>query len=256
MIGQQQPVAWWDQFQQASEKFDLAIITESLGSEISRKISAPLLRREVEAALELRVRHLNKPQAKELAERSASSVERLVATVARIEKTSGEDVVLHEERAAILLLEGKPGEAAHEAQEFLKVEPMLQCFMSALRLEKFDSNLAVKLLIAGQEPAKALRSGQVVGQYAWWPSWLLKVVTERAMADALDEATANALGQLAYAELSPAQAGFARRLLAGEAALIEASALRLEAYGDPGAAEKLREGDLITIALAARIIPV
>ncbi|GAA4586964.1 hypothetical protein BJY16_008081 [Actinoplanes octamycinicus] len=257
MIRQQRhPASWWDQFQQASEKFDLAYLTEHLGDEITPKISSPLLRREAEIALEVMVRHLNKPVSEELADRAAKSVERLIATVARLRERSGDGFELREVHALIHLLEGKFGEAAYEAQEFVKTQLVLKAFVGALRLERFDSDLAVKLLDHGQDPAVALHSGQVVGKYAWWPSWLLKVVTERAMAGTLEDETIAALDRCAYAELSPAQARIARRLLDGEEALIDASAVRLEGLGEAHAAEKLRKGDLTTVALAARLIPI
>jgi len=65
-----------------------------------------------------------------------------------------------------------------------------------------------------------------------------------------------ALDQCAYADLSPAQSRVARRLLSGDAMLIEASAERLESLGEGPAAAKLREGDLTAVALAARLIPI
>ncbi|AEV86245.1 hypothetical protein ACWT_5228 [Actinoplanes sp. SE50] len=257
MIRQQRhPASWWDQFQQASDKFDLAILTESLGDEIAPKISSPLLRREAEIALEVMVRHLNKPASEELAERATKGVQRLVETVARLQERSGDGFELREAQALIHLLEGKTGDAASEAEEFLKSQVILRAFVAALRLERFDSTLAVKLLAAGHDPAAALHSGQVIGKYAWWPSWLLKVVTERAMAGTLDEDTVAALDRCAYAELSPAQARMARRLLDGEEALIDASSVRLEALGEVDSAEKLRKGDLTMVALAARLIPI
>jgi hypothetical protein len=95
----------------------------------------------------------------------------------------------------------------------------------------------------------------VIGKYSWWPSWLLKIVTERALAGELDEETVAALDRCAYAELSPAQSRIARRLLAGEGALVDASAVRLEGLGEKDAAEKLRKGDLNAVALAARLMP-
>lgn len=253
---QRHPASWWDQFQQASEKFDLAILTESLGDEIVPKVSSPLLRREAQIAHEVMVRHLNKPASEELADRALKGVERLIETVARLEERSGDGFQLREARALIHLLEGKAGDAAHEAEEFVKTAAILRCFVSALRLERFDSNLAVKLLAAGQDPAMALQSGQVIGKYAWWPSWLLKVVTERALAGRLDKDTVTALDRCAYAELSPAQARIAKRLLDGEESLIDASAVRLEGLGEADAADKLRNGDLTTVALAARLIPI
>ncbi|GIF04142.1 hypothetical protein [Actinoplanes siamensis] len=257
MIQQQRhPASWWEQFQQASEKFDLAILTEGLGDEITPKIASPLLRREAQIALDVMVRHLNKPASEELAERAGKSVERLVATVVRLEERSGEGFRLQEARALIHVLEGKTGQAGHDCEEFLRTQVILRCFVAALRFERFDSELAVKLLSAGQDPAVALHSGQVVGRYSWWPGWLLKVVTERALAGTLDEETVQALDRCAYAELSPAQARIARRLLDGEEDLIDASAVRLAGLGEADAAEKLRKGDLTTVALAARLIPI
>ncbi|KUL30054.1 hypothetical protein [Actinoplanes awajinensis] len=253
---QQHPASWWDQFQQVSDRFDLGSLTESLGDEIVAKIPSPLLRREAEIALNIMVRFLNKPASEELSVRAEQAVARLAATVDRLEERSSDGFELREARALIYLLQGRTGDAAHAAEPFLKPQVILRSFVAALRLERFDTNLAVKLLSAGQDPRLALHSGQVVGKYSWWPSWLLKVVTERAMAGELDDDTITALDRCAYAELSPAQARLARRLLDGEESLIDASAVRLAGLGEGDAAAKLRKGDLTTVALAARLMPI
>ncbi|MBG0562934.1 hypothetical protein [Actinoplanes aureus] len=249
------PASWWAQFQEASDRFDTAYLTEGLSDLITAKISSPLLRREAEIAADIVVRHLGKPNSEELAERAVKGVERLVATVERLGERSGEAFELREVHALCHLLEGRYGEAANEAEEFVKTHSILRIFVGALRLERFDGDVAVKMLAAGQPPAAALASGKVIGKYSWWPSWLLKIVTERALAGELDEETVAALDRCAYAELSPAQSRIARRLLAGEDALVDASAVRLEGLGEKDAAEKLRKGDLNAVALAARLMP-
>ncbi|WP_328477086.1 hypothetical protein OHA21_23610 [Actinoplanes sp. NBC_00393] len=250
------PASWWAQFLEASDRFDTAYLTEGLGDLITAKISSPLLRREAEIAADIVVRHLNKPNAEELADRARKGVERLVATVERLGERSGEQFELREAYALCHLLEGRLGEAANEAEEFVKTQSILRVFVGALRMERFDGDVAVKMLAHGHPPAAALHSGQVIGKYSWWPAWLIKIVTERAMNGELDEETVAALDRCAYAELSPAQSRIARRLLAGEDALIDASAVRLEGLGEKDAAEKLRKGDLTAVALAARLIPI
>ncbi|MBB2944140.1 hypothetical protein FB565_003869 [Actinoplanes lutulentus] len=249
------PASWWAQFQESSDRFDTAVLTEGLSDLITAKISSPLLRREAQIAAEIVVRHLNKPTSPELAERSTKAVERLVETVDRLEERSGEGFELAEARALCHLLEGRLGDAASEAEGFVRTQSILRLFVSSLRMERFDNDLAVRMLAAGHAPAAALGSGAVMGKYSWWPSWLTKVVTERAMAGNLDQHTITALDRCAYAELSPAQARIARRLLSGEQDLIEASATRLEMLNEPRAAKLLREGDLTAVALAARLIP-
>ncbi|WP_229074051.1 hypothetical protein [Actinoplanes sp. DH11] len=249
------PASWWAQFQEASDRFDTAYLTEGLGDLINAKIASPLLRREAEIAADVVVRHLNKPNSAELAERAGKAVQRLVETVRRLEERSGDAFELAPAHAACHLLEGRFADAASAAEEFLKTQQILRVFVGALRMERFDNDLAVRMLAAGHAPGTALNSGSVMGKYSWWPSWLTKVVTERAMAGRLDEQTISALDRCAYAELSPAQARIARRLLAGEQDLIEATATRLEALNEPRAAKLLREGDLTAVALAARLIP-
>jgi hypothetical protein len=250
------PASWWTQFLEASDRFDTAYLIEGLGDLITAKISQPLLRREAEIAADIVVRHLNKPNSEELADRARKGVDRLVATVERLSERSGEQFELREAYALCHLLEGRIGEAANEAEEFLKTQAILRIFVGALRMERFDGDVAVKMLAHGHSPAAALNSGLVIGKYSWWPSWLLNIVTERAMNGELDEDTVAALDRCAYADLSPAQSRIARRLLAGEDALIDASAVRLEGLGETDAAEKLRKGDLTAVALAARLIPV
>ena len=249
------PAEWWAQFPQESDRFDAAYLTEGLAELIAPKIDSALLRREAEIAADVVVRHLNKPASPELADRATKSVERLLATVERLAERAAEDFSLDAAHAMCALLAGRYGEAAATAESFIKTPTMLRVFVGALRMERFDADIAVKMLAAGQSPAAALRSGLVIGKYNWWPSWLLKIVTERALAGTLDEATVAALDRCAYADLSPAQSRIARRLLAGESDLIDASAQRLEGLGEADAAEKLREGDLTAVALAARLIP-
>ena len=249
------PASWWAQFQEASDRFDTAYLTEGLGDLINAKIASPLLRREAQIASDIVVRHLNKPNSEELAERSVKAVERLVETVKRLEERSGDGFELAEANALCHLLEGRIADAASEAEEFVKTQQILRVFVGALRMERFDNDLAVRMLAAGHSPGAALGSGAVVGRYSWWPSWLMKVVTERAMDGRLDEQTISALDRCAYAELSPAQSRIARRLLSGDEALVETTATRLEALNEPRAAKLLREGDLTAVALAARLIP-
>ncbi|MCM4078144.1 hypothetical protein LXN57_11255 [Actinoplanes sp. TRM88002] len=246
--------AWWAQFPDKSERFDAAFLTEGLGDLITARISSPLLRREAELGLEIMVRHLKKPTSDELAGRARTGVERLSVTVDRLQERSGDAFALAEAHALVHLLNGRFGEAACAAEEFAPAQAILRVFIGALRIERFDTDMAVKMLAVGHEPAAALRSGMIVGKYSWWPSWLLKIIIEQAMAGVLDDAIVAALDTCAYAELSPAQARIARRLLAGEADLIDISAARLESLGEAGAAEKLRQGDLTTVALAARLV--
>jgi hypothetical protein len=251
------PASWWAQFPEVSDRFDAAVVTEGLADCITPKIASPLLRREAEIAAEIVVRHLNKPASPELAERAGKAIERLVATVERLaERHTSEDSGTTEVYALCHALQGRWADAAAEAEMFAGTQPLLKVFVGALHLERFDTGLTVRLLRAGQDPGSAVQAGLVVGKYGWWPQWLLKIVSERAMAGTLDAETVEALDRCAYAELSPAQSKVARRLLNGEAALIDASASRLETLGEQEAATKLREGDLNAVALAARLIPV
>ncbi|GAA2628197.1 hypothetical protein [Paractinoplanes durhamensis] len=247
---------WWAQFQEVSDRFDAASVTEGLADAIIPKIPSPLLRREAEIAAEVVVLYLNKAASDELAGRSRKAVDRLVATVSRLtERSTAEEAGTDAAYALCHALEGRWADAAAEAEPLVGTQALLRVFVKALRLERFDMSLAVRLLRAGQQPDIAVQSGLVVGKYAWWPAWLIKIVTERAMAGTLDDDTIMALDRCAYAELSPAQARMARRLLNGDEMLIDGAAFRLEAMGEPRAAAKLREGDLTAVALAARLIP-
>ena len=250
------PASWWAQFPEVSDRFDAASVTEGLSDEIIPKIASPLLRREAEIAADIVVRHRSKPSSPELAERASKATARLMATLARLDdRATGDDSATGEAHALSLTLQGRYAEAAAEAERFLGTAPVLKVFVTALRLERFDTSLAMRLISAGQRPAAAVQSGLAVGKYGWWPTWLLKVVTDRALAGKLDDETIAALDQCAYAELSPAQARVARRLLSGDQMLIDASAQRLGGLGETVAATKLREGDLTAVALAARLIP-
>jgi hypothetical protein len=250
------PASWWAQFQDVTERFDAASVTEVLADEIIPKIANPLLRREAEIATEVVVRHLNKLSSPELAERAAKATARLIATVERLnERATSEDLTTAETAALVHVLQGRYAEAASEAEAFVGTVPLIKAFVAALRLEYFDVGLTVKLIGAGQGPSAAVQTGLTIGRYGWWPDWLLKIVADRAMAGRLDKETIAALDRCAYAELSPAQSRIARRILNGDRNMIEASANRLEDLGEVDAAAKLRQGDLTAVALAARLIP-
>lgn len=254
--GVRHPASWWAQFEDVSDRFDAASVTEVLADEIVPMISSPLLRREAEIATEVVVRYLNRLSSPELAERATKATARLVATVQRLnERATGEDLATDETAALIHVLQGRYAEAASEAEPFVGTLRLIKAFVSALRLEYFDIGLTVKLIGAGQGPADAVHTGLAIGRYGWWPDWLLAIVADRALAGRLDQETIAALDRCAYAELSPAQSRIARKLLGGDQGMIEASAARLEDLGEAEAAGKLRQGDLTAVALAARLIP-
>ena len=243
-------------FAPVADRFDAALVTEGIADLVTPKIRSALLRREAELAADVVVRHLNKPSSEELAARAEKAIGRLVATVDRLtDRSTAEDAGTTEAYALCHALRGNWAEAAAEAEPFVGTQPLIKVFVTALRLERFDTGLTVKLIRAGQRPSVAVQAGLAVGKYGWWPHWLIKVVTERAMAGELDQETIAALDRCAYAELSPAQARMAKRLLNGDTALIDASAYRLESLGETEGAAKLREGDLTAVALAARLIP-
>jgi hypothetical protein len=253
--GQAHSESWWAGFPAASPRFDPAYLVDGLGDLITRKIAAPLLRQEVKIATDVVVRALNRPGNEELAGLAEAAAARLSGTLTRIEERSSGATSTTEAAAMGHALQGRYARAAAEAEPFVGTVPLLRLFLTALRLERFDIPLALRMLEAGRDPAEAVRSGLLIGRYSWWPSWLLHVVTERALAGTLDDDTIAALDRCAYAELSPFQARMARRLLSGETALINTAAERLEGLGEREAADRLRDGDLNAVALAARLVP-
>ena len=245
---------WWAQFLEASDRFDPAYLVEGLSDLVGPAIRAPLLRREVKIAADTVIRHLERPASTERAEQARDAAERLTRTLDRIEDRSTGAAISTDEAAIIALaLRGEYAAAAAAAEPLVGDKKLYRLFVTALRLERFDIPMALRLLEAGQTPHEAIRAGHLLGRYSWWPSWLLRVVTERALAGALDEETITALDQCAYAELTPIQANLARKLLAGNEALIETAAHRLAGLGEDGAAARLREGDIAAVALAARL---
>jgi hypothetical protein len=256
-IHPQHPASWWAQFEDCSEKFDRASVTDLLGDEIIARVPSMLLRREAESAAATVLRHLCRPASEELAERSTEAIARLAATIERLnDRAMDDDPGTTEASALLSLLQGNWAEAASEAEPVLGTAPLIRAVVTALRLEPFGTDLAVRLLESGHAPAAAVRSSRAIGRYNWWPSWLLSIVTERVMAGTLDTDTIGALQRCAFAGLSPTQARMAKRLIAAEPQLVEATASRLETLGEHPAARRLRDGCLNTVALAARLIPV
>lgn len=251
------PAAWWAQFAECSDRLDPATLTDALSDVITPAIPSALLRREAELATETVLRHLNRPGSDEAAEAASRATARLVATVARInERATGDDAGTAEAYAQCLLLQGMWAEAAAEIEPLSGAVPLVRAFVAALRLDGFGHELTLRLLKSGQAPAVAVQSSLAVGRYSWWPEWLLTIVTERVIAGTVDAETINALQRCAFAELSPSQARMAKRLFNAEPQLVEATASRLENLGEHPAARLLREGDLGTVAFAARLIPV
>lgn len=246
---------WWSRFLDVSAHVDEAYLVEGLGDLLEPRISAPLLRREARIATDVVVRHLNRPTSEELAERARTAAHRLASTLDRMADRGASDTTTGPADALANALHGRYAQSAAGAEPHVGTAALQRLFVTALRLERFDIPLALRLLEAGRTPAEAIESGTLVGRYGWWPSWLLRIVTERALAGTLDQETIDALDRCAYAELSPAQARLARRLLGGDAGLIATSAERLEALGERAAAGRLRDGDPAAVALAARLVP-
>jgi hypothetical protein len=245
---------WWAQFLEASDRFDAAYLVEGLSDLVGPYIKAPLLRREVKIAADNVVRHLERPASAERAELAREAADRLVRTLERIEERSSGAAISTDEAAIICLaLRGEYAAAAAAAEPLVGVKKLQQLFVTSLRLERFDIPMALRLLDGGQSPREAVRSGHLLGKYSWWPSWLLRIVTERALAGTLDEETIVALDKCAYAELTPIQAALARKLLGGNEALLDTAAQRLIGLGEPAAAARLRQGDISAVAVAARL---
>lgn len=245
---------WWAQFLEVSDRFDAAYLVEGLSDLVGPYIKAPLLRREAKIAADDVIRHLERPASAERAEQAREAADRLTRTLARIEDHSTGAAISTDEAAIIALaLRGEYAAAAAAAQPLVGANKLHRLFVTALRLERFDIPMALRLLEAGQSPAEAVRTGHLLGKYSWWPSWLLRIVTERALAGALDEETIAALDKCAYAELTPIQANLARKLLSGNEGLIDTAAQRLIGLGEPETAARLREGDISAVAVAARL---
>jgi hypothetical protein len=253
---QTHPEEWWAQFPAASDRFDAALLVDGLGDLITRRIAAPLLRQEAKLATEVVVRYLNRPTSKELESWASAAASRLSSTLQRFDERSTGVVSTVEAAALSHALNGDYAQAGAAAEEFVGMMPLLRLFVTALRLEYFDIPLVLRLIEGGQSPDLAIRSGFLIGKYSWWPSWLLGIVTERALAGTLDAETIEALDTCAYAELSPFQARLARRLLDGETNLIKTAAQRLRGLGEIEAAVRLVDGDLNAVALAARLVAV
>ncbi|HET6529929.1 MAG TPA: hypothetical protein VFH03_04835 [Actinoplanes sp.] len=252
---QTHPAQWWAQFAEAAERFDPAYLADGLSDLLIRRIPAPLLRQEARLATDVVVRSLNRPGNAELAAMATAAATRLAQTLQRFEERATGTTSIDEAVALSLALDGRYADAAAAAEPLVGTLPLVRLFLTALRLEYFDIPMALRLIDGGQTPEQAIRSGFLVGKYSWWPAWLLRIVTERALAGTLDPDTIHALDQCAYADLSPFQARLARRLLNRETELVATAAQRLEDLGESAAADRLRRGDLDAVALAARLVP-
>ena len=252
----QHAVEWWAQFPDASDRFDAAYLVDGMSDLLVRKIQAPLLRQEARMAADVVVRYLNRPTSAELETWAHGAADRLTKTLERFEERATGNSSIDEAMALSMALHGHYAEAAAAAEPLVGHHHLLRLFVTALRLEYFDIPLSLRLIEGGQTPHQAIASGFLIGKYSWWPAWLLRVVTERALAGTLDQETIAALDRCAYAELSPFQARLAKRLLDGEADLIATAAQRLEVMGEAESAERLRHGHLDAVALAARLVPI
>jgi hypothetical protein len=244
-------MSWWAGLIATSERFDAAYLVEELAGLLSPRIANRLVRREVDLAVATVNRHLLRPANEEFAEDAAAGRERLANTLSRLDVESTE---LADAAALSMAVSGDYPAAAAAAERLLGTSAVLDIVVPALRFEKFDAALAVRLLAAGRPPADAIRSGELIGRYQWWPAWLLDIATEQALAGRLAEDMVAALDACAYAPLTPAQTQVARRLLTGEPAALAAAATHLDRLGEHHAADQLRAGDLGAVALAAKLM--
>jgi hypothetical protein len=246
---------WWAQFLRESDRLDAGYLVEGISDLVGPHIKAPLLRREVQNAADNVIRYLERPGNADRADDAEQAADRLVQTLERIkERSTGSGIATAEASIVVLALHGEYAAAAAAAEPLVGTAKLQRLFVTALRLERFDIPMTLRLLDGGQNPEDAVRSGRLLGRYGWWPSWLLRIVTERALAGRLDEETILALDRCAYAELTPLQANLARKLLSGNESFIDTAARRMAVLGEPEAADALRKGDLNAVALTARLI--
>ncbi|GAB7052889.1 hypothetical protein [Catenuloplanes indicus] len=244
-------VAWWAELLATSEHFDAPYFLEELTTALSPRIANPLVRREVELAAATVNRHLLRPLDETLADDAEAARQRLRSTLNRVDSDSTR---LTEAQAVDAAVAGDYPGAAAAAEPLLGAHPTLLLAMTALRLERFDTALAVNLLAAGRSPEEAIRYGSLVGRYAWWPKWLLEIGTRRAMDGTLDERVIAALDACAFAKLTAAQTHIARKLLSGDDRALRTAAEHLDTIGESTAAADLRGGDLTPVALAAKMM--
>lgn len=245
------PASWWAELLATSDRFDAVYFLENLAEVLAPAISSPLVRREVELAVTTVAQHLLRPQRADLAEEAAASRQRLAATLARVDR---EVLDLTAATAAGHAVNGDFAGAAAEAEAITGWTWILNLVVTALRLKRFDISLAMTLLKAGRSPTEAIRTGILIGRYRWWPEWLMAIGTRRALEGTLDDNLIAALDRCGYAVLTPAQSHVAGKLLSGDATALRAAALQLENMGEVDAAQRLRHGDLESVALAAKLL--
>jgi hypothetical protein len=234
-----------------SEQFDAAYFVEELAELVVPRIANRLVRREVELAIATVNRYLLRPDNAEFAQDAEAGRQRLATTLTRL---TSDTVEIAEAAVVLDAVTARFPAAASGAERFVGSGPVLQIVVTALRLERFDSQLAVRLLTAGRRPDEAIRAGGLIGRYQWWPKWLLDLGAERALTGTLTEDFVAALDRCAYAPMTPAQTHVARRLLAGEPTAVAAAATHLERLGEHAAAAELRNGELGVVALAAKLM--
>jgi hypothetical protein len=247
----QHQVSWWAELIATSDRFDAAYFVEELAMSLAPEITNPLVRREVELAVATVNRHLLRPNNEEFADDADAGRQRLTATLERVD---AEDTDIPEASVLRYAVCAEYPRAAAAAERLLGTTTVLHLVVAALRLERFDNLLAVRLLAAGRPPKDAIDAGMLMGRYQWWPQWLLEISSDRAMEGSLNEGLIAALDLCAYSPLTPAQSHIARKLFSGDTATTAAAVAHLEAIGETNAAEDLRGGDLRAVPLAARLM--
>jgi len=222
-------------------------LLEELANALIPRIKNHLLRREVELAVATANRHLLRPDNAEYTEDAEAGQQRLRSTLERLDPNDEADVIRH-------AVEDDYAAAAAGAERLIGTSTVLHTMVTALRFERFDIDLAVQLLAAGRPPVDAVRAAGMVGRYPWWPSWLLDLARERAMAGRLDDGLIAAMDACGYAPLNNAQTHLARKLLSGDPVALASAAEQLDRRGEHAAAESLRGGDLTAVALAAKLL--
>lgn len=246
------PPEWWDRLLSACGPFDDAVATERLAELILPQISRRMMRREAELAVNRVVWSLIQ-QTPELRATALKVTERLEVLLLRRRNQGDEEDGVSGGEAICRLLRQQYGEAVAAAEAAVGMEKLLHAIFASVRSSTLHVPFTVELLKRGQEPEPAIRAGLALGVYRWWPTWLRTVATDLALAGRLDEETITALDRVGFAELNPAQAKMARKLIAGDAGLASVAASRLMSLGKADAAAALLQGDIEAIAIASKL---
>lgn len=203
----------WARLLKESERFDAALLVDSLGAMLLPHVRLDMVRRTATEAIRLRTLELrlDHPSADAIDDADAAA-DRLANTLKRIDARQGEGVEPAAAAIAVLARPDYPAACAL-AQKITSPAEVLEQVILSLRLPHHDVDTTIQLIMDGVSVTEAVATGAVLGDRHWWPGPLRELALDHVRGGRKLGPLVECLDGLGFSNLSPMQQRAALRLL-------------------------------------------